>query len=364
MTATGTAVSSSNHRPRRSGARDDDWNVNAYDTERTGHCDGTMEQKQMIEISAVIPVYNEEENLAELHRILTETLESLEKPFEVLYVDDGSTDRSVELLREIAKDDPRLRVLVFRRNFGQTAALAAGIEHANGDIIVTLDADLQNDPRDIPKLIEKTGEDYDVVCGWRKNRRDSWSRRFSSWCANRLVWWISGLRIHDIGCTLRVCKADLLKEVALYGEMHRFIPVFAHQHGARICEIPVNHHPRKGGHAKYGIGRTPKVLLDLLVLLLLGSYLTRPIHFFGAIGGTLIGGGFLCGLWVLIDKFFYGGKAHRNPVLLLAVFLALLGAQMILMGLLAELITRIYHESRNKPIYMLRETINLDTESR
>ncbi len=318
------------------------------------------DQETTARISVVVPVFNEEENLPELHGILTQTLESLKKPFDIFYVEDGSTDGSLGVLRELAEHDPRVKVLVFRRNFGQTAALAAGIEHATGEIIVTLDADLQNDPRDIPALIEKMGEGYDVACGWRKERRDSWSRRFSSWCANRLVWCISGLRIHDIGCTLRACRADQLKEVALYGEMHRFIPVFAYQHGARICELPVTHHSRERGKAKYGLERTPKVLLDLLVLLLLGSYLTRPIHFFGAIGGTLIGGGFLCGIWVLIDKFFYAGKAHRNPILLLAVFLALLGTQIILMGLLAELITRIYHESRNKPIYLLRESINLE----
>jgi len=203
-------------------------------------------------------------------------------------------------------------------------------------------------------------EGHDIVCGWRKGRRDSWIRPLSSWGANRLVRLISGLRTHDIGCTLRACRADLLKEVSLYGEMHRFIPVYGHQLGARICEIPVRHHPRRQGKAKYGLARTPKVILDLLVLVLFGSYITRPIHFFGAIGGTMVGAGFFCGILVLVDIFSDPeAKAHKNPLLLLAVFLALLGAQIILMGLLAELLTRVYHESRGKRIYRLRETINL-----
>ncbi|HQP96897.1 MAG TPA: glycosyltransferase family 2 protein [bacterium] len=316
------------------------------------------EQSRTVDISVVIPVFNEESNLAPLHSALVAALEPLDKAYEVLYIDDGSTDGSLDTLRELARQDARIRVLVFRKNFGQTAAMAAGIDFAKGETIVTLDADLQNDPVDIPILIEKMSEGYEIVCGWRKDRRDSLLRRFSSWTANRLVRAVSGLPLHDIGCTLRACKADLLKEVSLYGEMHRFLPVYGRQLGARICEIPVCHHPRQHGKAKYGLERTPKVLLDLLVLKLMGSYITRPIHFFGAIGGMFMGGGFLCGVWVLADKFLNDQKAHRNPVLLLAVFLALLGAQMIMLGLLAELLTRIYHESRQKPIYRIRETLH------
>lgn len=312
------------------------------------------------DVSVVIPVYNEEGNLEQLHAGLVEALESLGRSFEVLYVDDGSTDGSLPVLRSLAEPDSRIRALVLRKNFGQTAALAAGIDHAVGQIIVTLDADLQNDPRDIPILVEKMAEGYDIVCGWRKKRCDSWIRRLSSWGANRLARIISGLRLHDIGCTLRACRADLLKEVSLYGEMHRFIPVYGHQLGARICEIPVRHHPRRQGKPKYGLSRTPKVMLDLLVLLLFGTYITRPIHLFGGIGGSLVCAGIFCGFLVLHDIYSDPtAKAHRNPLLLLAVFLVLLGAQMILMGLLAELITRIYYESRGKQIYQLRETINL-----
>ncbi|HOE10531.1 MAG TPA: glycosyltransferase family 2 protein [bacterium] len=316
------------------------------------------ESSGSVDISVVIPVFNEEQSLTPLHAALVAALEPLGRAYEVLYIDDGSTDRSLDVLRELARRDPRIRVLVFRKNFGQTAALAAGIDCAEGEIIVTLDADLQNDPADIPILIEKMSEGYDIVCGRRKDRRDSLLRRLSSWTANQLVRAVSGLQLHDIGCTLRASKADMLKEVSLYGEMHRFLPVYGAQLGARICEIPVRHHPRRYGKAKYGLERTPKVLLDLLVLLLLGSYITRPIHFFGAIAGTLMGAGFLCGVWVLVDKFLTGQKAHRNPILLLAVFLALLGAQMIMLGLLAELLTRIYHESKQKPIYRIRETIH------
>lgn len=318
-----------------------------------------MRNADVVDVSVVVPVYNEEANLDQLHASLIEALESLGRSFEIFYVDDGSSDGSLHVLRNLAERDRRIRVLVFRKNFGQTAALAAGIDHATGEIIVTLDADLQNDPRDIPALVAKMAEGHDIVCGWRKGRRDSWIRRLSSWGANRLVRLISGLRTHDIGCTLRACRAGLLKEVSLYGEMHRFIPVYGHQLGARICEIPVRHHPRRQGRAKYGLARTPKVILDLLVLLLFGSYITRPIHFFGGIGGTMMGAGFFCGILVLVDIFSDPeAKAHKNPLLLLAVFLALLGAQMILMGLLAELLTRIYHESRGKRIYRLRETIN------
>ena len=312
-----------------------------------------------IEISVVVPIFNELENLWPLHHALLENLESLNRAFEILYIDDGSDDGSSELLNKIAEEDSRIRVLIFRKNFGQTAALTAGIDHACGDIIVTLDADLQNDPKDIPLLIGKLEEGYDIACGWRKKRHDSWSRRLPSWGANKIVQMISGLQIHDTGCTLRACRSEMLKEVSLYGEMHRFIPVYAQQLGARICEVPVAHHPRSRGQAKYGLGRTPKVLLDLLVLLVLGRYITRPIHFFGAIGGLMMGGGFLCGVWVLLDKFLNAQKAHRNPVLLLAMFLALLGAQMLLMGLLAEILTRVYYESRGKRIYILRKTINL-----
>ncbi|MFH1743021.1 MAG: glycosyltransferase family 2 protein [bacterium] len=317
------------------------------------------EETRAVDISVVIPVLNEEENLKELHPALLSALESLGRTFEVLYVDDGSTDASVNILRAFAENDRRVRVLVFPRKFGQTAALTAGIDHAAGEIIVTLDADLQNDPRDISILIEKIAEGYDLVCGWRKERQDSWIRRLSSWGANRLIRMVSGLRLHDVGCTLRACRADLLKEVSLYGEMHRFIPVYGHLLGARICEIPVTHHPRRHGKAKYGLARTPKVILDLLVLLLLGRFITRPIHLFGAIGGLTIGAGIFCGFWVLRDIYLDpAAKAHKNPLLLLAVFLALLGAQMLMMGLLAELLTRVYYESRGKRIYLIRERIN------
>ena len=274
---------------------------------------------------------------------------------EILFVDDGSLDGSLQELRDLAQSDPTVRVLEFARNFGQTAAIAAGFDHAKGRIIIPLDADLQNDPQDIPRIMEKLEEGYDVVSCWRRDRKDPWlSRVLPSRLANRLISWISGVHLHDYGCTLKGYRRDIVQHIRLYGEMHRFIPIFATWAGARVTEIPVQHHPRSKGVSKYGIFRTIKVLLDLITVKFLGTYSTKPMYLFGGLGLiSFVGSGALSAL-TLYQKYFEAVKAHRNPLLLLSVFLAIVGVQFILIGLVAELIVRTYHESQDKPTYILK----------
>jgi glycosyltransferase involved in cell wall biosynthesis len=284
--------------------------------------------------------------------------------YEIVVVDDGSTDGSSECLRSMAQADERMKVIEFRRNFGQTAALAAGFDFASGDILVATDADLQNDPNDIPQVLSKLREGYDVVSCWRQNRRDPWlTRILPSKLANFLISRISGVRLHDYGCTLKGYRREVLEHMRLYGEMHRFIPIYASWAGASVAEIPVRHHPRRAGRSKYGLSRTYKVVLDLITVKLLGGYSTKPMYFFGGAGLLACTAGALFAALTLLDKFVNDVKAHRNPLLLLAVFLFLLGVQFIMMGLMAELLIRTYFESQNKVPYIVRRTWNCGEKS-
>ena len=311
------------------------------------------------ELSVVVPIHNEAESLEELHRELTATLGAWGRLYEIIVVDDGSTDESYEILARLQALDPHLRVIRFRRNFGQTAAFAAGFDHARGRMIVTSDGDLQNDPRDIPGMVAALERGFDIVCGWRKDRRDAFvSRRLPSMIANRLISWATGVRLHDYGCSLKVFRADIVKPLRLYGEMHRFIPVFAAMVGARITELPVNHRPRTYGKSKYSLSRTSRVMLDLITVKLLGSYSTKPIYFFGFAGFWLWVLALVLAVIVLVQKLLPPYPyAHNNPLLLLSVVLVIIGVQFILMGLLAELSVRTYHESQSKPTYVVREVI-------
>ncbi len=314
-----------------------------------------------MDLSLVIPVYNEEKNLPHLFEAIYTVLPPMNKTWEVILVNDGSRDRSLDVLREYAVKDPEyVRVVVFRRNFGQTAAIAAGIDYASGETIVLLDADLQNDPADIPMLLAKLDEGYDLVSGWRKDRKDNAiTRNLPSHAANWLISQVTGVHLHDYGCTLKAYRRDALAGFRLYGEMHRFIPVFAHSVGARIAELPVQHHPRKFGKANYGLERTVKVVLDLFTVKFLLSYSNKPIYLFGGAGMGLIFGSALLMLYLFIRRFTDGVAVLGSPLFQLGVMFAIMGFQSILMGLIAELLARTYHESQSKPTYTVRETINL-----
>ncbi|MBI3761716.1 MAG: glycosyltransferase family 2 protein [Chloroflexi bacterium] len=309
--------------------------------------------------SIVIPVYNEADSLPALHAKLLEVRPALGRACEIIYVDDGSRDGSFERLAAIAGADPLTTVIRLRRNFGQTAAIAAGVAEARGSAIVLLDADLQNDPADIPTLLQKINEGYDVVSGWRRKRRDPFiSRRLPSVVANWLISRATGVPLHDYGCTLKAYRSEVVKNIPLYGEMHRLIPVYAAWIGARITEVPVNHHPRAYGQSKYGgWSRTFKVILDLITAMFLGGYGTKPIYLFGSVAAISCSLGVVFGAIVLYEKYALGFWAHRNPLLLLAVFVFLLGVQSLMMGLLAELGVRTYHESQQKPVYFVREVL-------
>lgn len=313
------------------------------------------------DVSIVIPLYNEEESVAQLYAALQETLSQLQCTAEVIVVDDGSTDGSLALLRKIAANDANVRVISLRRNFGQTAAFSAGFDFARGDVIVTMDADLQNDPNDIPLLLEEMAKGYDIVSGWRKDRKDRfWDRRLPSILANRLISNVTDVILHDYGCSLKAYRRDALQQVRLYGEMHRFIPALVSQIGARVTEVPVTHRAREFGSSKYGIGRTVRVVLDLLTVWFLGSYATRPLHVFGGLGLGATGLGILLGIYLTFLKIALGQDIGNRPLLLLAVLLVMVGAQLITMGLIAEMIIRTYHESQHKPIYSVREVLASD----
>lgn len=312
-----------------------------------------------MDLSIVVPVYNEEENIAYLYRQLTAVLGPLGRSYEIICVDDGSTDRSFELLAELAARDPRVKVIRFRRNFGQTAAFSAGFDYAQGDIVITIDADLQNDPASIPLLLEKIEEGYDLVSGRRTNRQDPFlTRRLPSMIANWLITKTTGVQVHDRGCSLRAYRREVVKQMHLYGELHRFIPDIASWIGVTMTEVPVSHRPRRFGKSKYGLSRTLRVLLDLITVRFLLSYSTRPIHIFGSLGlaAFLVGVGL--GVYLTALKLFRGQEIGRRPLLLLAVLLMMVGVQMVAMGLLGELIIRTYHESQNKPIYTVRQIID------
>ncbi len=310
-------------------------------------------------LSLVIPVFNEEQSVGLLFEAICESLGPVQKTWEVIFVDDGSRDNSLGVLRKLAQDDPEhVRVVVFRRNFGQTAAITAGIDYAKGDIIILLDADLQNDPADIPLLLSKLDEGYDVVSGWRKTRMDNAiTRTFPSRVANGLISAVTGVHLHDYGCTLKAYRREALEGFRLYGEMHRFIPVFADSVGARIIEVPVTHHPRRFGHANYGLDRTLKVVLDLMTAKFLISYSNKPMRLFGGGGLALIVGGSVTLLYLFIRRTLENISVLGSPLFQLAVMFLILGFQSILMGLMAELLARTYHESQKKLTYTVRETI-------
>ena len=313
----------------------------------------------MPELSLVIPVYNEEENLPLLMEAICASLQPLNRDWEVIFVDDGSTDRSVDVLKRLVDANPEhARAVIFRRNFGQTAAIAAGIDHARGGIIVLLDADLQNDPADIPMLLDKLDEGYDLVSGWRKDRQDNkLTRTLPSNIANGLISRVTGVHLHDYGCTLKAYRHDALEGFRLYGEMHRFIPVFAHSVGAKITELPVHHHARKFGKAKYGLERTIKVILDLFTVKFLLDYSHKPMRLFGGTGITLMFFSFVMLLALFVRKMVEGIPILTSPIFSLGVMFFILGFQSILMGLIAELLARTYHESQKKPTYTIRQIL-------
>jgi glycosyltransferase involved in cell wall biosynthesis len=311
----------------------------------------------MIDLTVAIPVRNEAPCLEELHRELTETLTAWGRPYEIIVVDDGSTDDSFAILSRLQAVDPHLRVVRFRRNFGQTAAFSAGFAHARGRLIVTSDGDRQNDPRDIPAMVQLLEDrELDVVCGWRKDRKDAFlSRLLPSMIANRLISWATGVRLHDYGCSLKVYRAEVVKPLRLYGEMHRFIPAIASEHGVTVAEMVVNHRARSHGTSNYGISRTMRVILDLLTVKFLLSYSTRPVQIFGLIGAAMLIPGLLVTLWLALVKIVGGQSIGNRPLLLFGILLIFTGVQLITLGLLAELQARTYHESQDKPTYVIRE---------
>ena len=306
-------------------------------------------------LSVVIPLYNEADNLDQLHRELSLSLAGLGKTYEILLVDDGSSDGTYQRLCEIEARDPRVRVFRLRRNFGQTAAFSAGFDHVQGEVVVTSDGDLQNDPADIPRLIAKLEEGFDMVCGWRRLRHDPLARRLPSWLANRLISWATRVRLHDYGCSLKAIRVEVVRGLRLYGEMHRFIPAVASWMGVSLAEMVVGHRPRTRGRSKYGLGRTLRVLLDLFTVKFLVAYGTRPAHLFGFMGVSSGGSGLAILLYLSYIRLFRDTAIGGRPLLLLGVLLSLTGVILVNFGLLAELLVRTYHESQGKPIYVLKE---------
>jgi glycosyltransferase involved in cell wall biosynthesis len=314
-----------------------------------------------IDISVVIPLLNEEENLPILYRELVAALEPMGRTFELLFIDDGSTDTSLTILKALQADDANVVVVSFRRNFGQTAGLAAGFDFARGGIIITMDADLQNDPADIPKLVSELDRGYDLACGWRHNRQDAFlNRRLPSILANKVISATTNVKLHDYGCTLKAFRSEVIKTIKLYGEMHRFIPAIASGYGFRSTEVKVNHRARRFGQSKYGISRTIRVVLDLLTVKFLLSYATRPIQIFGLIGFVSGSLGFLMALYLSIQRLFFSVPLGNRPALLLAILLIFIGLQFVTLGLLAEVQSRTYHETQDKPVYMVKEIVGQD----
>ncbi|MBW7991106.1 MAG: glycosyltransferase family 2 protein [Planctomycetes bacterium] len=315
------------------------------------------------EVSVVVPLLNEQDNIGPLYEQITQTLKG-KYQYEIIFVDDGSTDNSFNILADLQKADNRIRVICFRKNFGQTSALSAGFTYAQGKIIVAIDADLQNDPADIPDMINKLNEGFDVVSGWRKKRQDNAiTRLLPSKIANWVISWITGVKLHDYGCTLKVYRREVLEETKLYGEMHRFIPALASWSGATIAEMAVNHRPRTAGKTKYGLGRTLKVILDLITVKFLGSFSTKPIYIFGGLGLASGIGAIASGWFVVYQKIAGGFAINRNPLLVLTALLITTTIQFILMGLLAELLVRTYHESQNRPTYVIKKILESTTEA-
>lgn len=311
-----------------------------------------------MELSIVIPVYNEEENVEPLIQEINAAVRPLGKPYEIVVVDDGSRDATFSVLARLHLRDPCLRVVRLKRNFGQTAAIAAGLAYADGDDVILMDGDAQNDPKDIPALLAELKKGNDLVCGWRSNRRDPFlNRRLPSMIANHLVSWTTQVKLHDYGCTLKAMRRDVAKNLKLYGEMHRFIPAIAYERGARVAELKVNHRPRMRGDSKYGIARTLRVILDLLTVKFLISYSTRPLHVFGVLGLSSGGLGFLIAVYLTLQKLVYHVSIGGRPLLLLAILLIFIGFQFITMGLLAEMLSRTYHESQDKAVFVVGELL-------
>ena len=312
-----------------------------------------------MDLSIVVPIYNEEENVPILHARITQALAGTKLDYELILVDDGSSDNSYPSLKVLAAKDARVKVVKLRRNFGQTAAMAAGFDLASGRVVVPMDGDLQNDPLDIPLLLNRIDEGFDVVSGWRKDRKDTFiNRRLPSIMANSFISYLTGVHLHDYGCTLKAYRREVLEDVNLYGEMHRFVPALASQVGARVTEMPVRHHERLHGQSKYGISRTLKVILDLMTVKFLLSYSTKPIQLFGRWGIYTLAAGSLSGAVTIYMKFFEQVSMNRNPLLILTAFLLFMGVQFIVMGLLAELSARTYYEAQGKQIYNIKEKIN------
>lgn len=313
-------------------------------------------------LSVVIPVYNEEENVSLLFDEIKKVLNGFVKKYEIIYINDGSTDKSLKRLMELREKDKSVKIINFRKNFGQSAAISAGFELCTGDYVVTMDADLQNDPADIPEVVGKLDEGFDIVNGWRKKRKDSLTKKIPSFFGNKLVSFITKVKLHDYGCTLRGFKKDVVKNLKLYGEMHRYIPAIASRIGIESIEIPVNHRERRFGKSKYGLGRTFRVILDLISIKYLLSFAHRPLQVFGSLGMFMMSTGFLSGLYISYEKYFLGKSADR-PLLMFTVLVLFLGFQIITLGLIAEMLTRVYHEGLNKNVYTIRETIGFEDEN-
>lgn len=309
------------------------------------------------DVSVVVPVFNEVENIRPLYDAVEAAMAETGYSWEMVFIDDGSTDGTYKALEELHSLGTCIHIVRFRRNFGQTAALAAGLDHAHGEIVITLDGDLQNDPLDIPLLISKMAEGYDLVSGWRANRQDSYSRCLVSRVANWLISSSTGVHLHDYGCTLKAMRSDLAKQLRLYGEMHRFIPALAANVGARILEIPVRHHPRRFGKSKYGFSRTIRVILDLMTVKFLSGYLTRPGHVFGSLGIVALAVGVVITSWLGIQRLLGATGLSDRPLLFLGILLIIVGTQFITMGLLGEMLSRVYHEGQNKPVYIVRDVL-------
>lgn len=322
-----------------------------------------MDPEKKLSFSIIIPIYNEAKNIPDLYDELTAVLKDLEQSHEIIFVDDGSWDESYPILKQLQKKDPALKIIRLRRNFGQTAALAAGFDYAKGDIIITMDGDLQNDPHDFPILIEKIEQGFDIVSGWRLKRKDKFlTRRLPSAIANWMISIITKVKLHDYGCTLKAFRKDIAKHIRLYGEMHRFIPALASEIGASITEVKVNHRKRKEGKSKYTIMRTPRVILDLLTVKFMLSYSTRPLQIFGFIGLLTGVTGVVIGLYLSYQRLILNQGISGRPLLLLAILLIVIGIQFVTLGLLAEIMVRAYHESSAKKTYYIREIIDSESE--
>lgn len=318
-----------------------------------------------MDLSLVIPIYNEAENIPLLINSITQSLKDTHLTYEIICVDDGSQDGSTDVLKDIATNNPYLKAIILRRNYGQTPAMAAGFENARGKVIITLDGDLQNDPADIPLLLETLEKGYDLVSGWRKHRQDdALTRLLPSKIANGIIGKITGVKLHDYGCSLKAYRQELIADMNLYGELHRFLPALAYIEGAKITEIPVNHHPRRFGKSKYGLGRTFRVIMDLLTVFFIKKFLTRPMHVFGFFGLISMILGFFIGVYLTFLKLGLGQSIGDRPLLILCVLLILTGVQLFSFGLLGELLMRTYHESQKRPIYRIREMINLNTSKK